>query len=133
MAASKVLKAPPNQGPRARKLWHAAVAAKTLNGAELVLLEEACRVTDRLDHFAKLIDGDKRQWARVRFIDQVEEYELVIDSAVSEARQHAAALRQLIVALDLPPAEDEGKAKEANPLDALAARRAARIAGASAS
>lgn len=109
-----------------------------MGAGERVMLEEACRLADRLDRFDKLISANTREWARLQFKENAEEYELVIDSVVSEARQTAGQLRQHIVALGLvtkvaevvdPPAV-AGKGATVDPLDAARQARAARQSGA---
>jgi hypothetical protein len=79
-------------------LWDESVKAKELNPGELVLLEEACRIADRLDVLAG--------WGEDGWV---------------EARQQAMALRLTLQQLDLPKAEPE--VEEASPLDELRARR----------
>ena len=66
---------------------------------ELVLLEEACRIADRLDRLDGVLSG--RDFLRVGQ-DEDGDYVLRVDSALSEARQQANVLKQLVAALRLP-------------------------------
>ena len=72
----------------------------------LVLLEEACRIADRLDKLDELLQGDADVWCRLVHDTRTEDYELRIDSALIEARQQANTLRQLIAALPLKEPDD---------------------------
>lgn len=67
----------------------------------LVLLEEACRIVDRLGKLDELLRGDADVWARVMHRTRTDDYELVIDSALIEARQQASVLRQILGGLPL--------------------------------
>lgn len=70
--------------------------------AESVLVEEACRMADRLDKLNALLVGDDDAWARVRIPGNSDELVLVVNDAMSEARQQANVLKQIIAALRLP-------------------------------
>jgi hypothetical protein len=72
----------------------------------LVLLEEACRIADRLDKLDALLKGDADVWCRLVHDTRTEDYELRIDSALIEARQQANVLRQLIAAMPLKELDD---------------------------
>lgn len=67
----------------------------------LVLLEEACRISDRLDKLDLLLRGDVESWATLVHDLRTHDYELKIDAALIEARQQASVLRQLMAALPL--------------------------------
>lgn len=84
------------------ELWDSVHRAKQLNPGETVVLEEACRIKDRCDLFASLLNGDEYQWAKLRDISDSNRTVLMIDGAVTEARLHAGELRQLIEKLRLP-------------------------------
>ena len=65
--------------------------------AQRVLLEEACRIADRLDQLDALLSGDARSWVRlVEDQGDPERQYVVIDRPLAEARQQATALKQLI-------------------------------------
>jgi hypothetical protein len=89
-----------------------------------VLAGEAARLADRLDQLDELLAGDIDCWVRLTHRLMTEDYELKIDSAASEARQTAAALRQILSQL----AESAAPAKGGSIADELEARRAARQA-----
>ena len=82
-------------GPRGRRLWDA-VSEHVVGERGLVLLEESCRIADRLDRLDALLNGDVDSWAHVQIGRDGASAELVIDSALAEARQQAMALRQLL-------------------------------------
>lgn len=92
-------------GPRGRRLWSA--MCEQVDGERgLLLLEEACRTADRLDRLDALLVGDQESWARVdRQRDGT--FELVIDSALTEARQQALALRQLLTSIPVKESGDD--------------------------
>jgi len=76
-----------------------------MSAAEIVLLDEACRLLDRLDRFDELLAGDREAWASVKWPYEGEPAELIVNSVLSEARAHTAELRQVLKALDLPVAK----------------------------
>ena len=84
---------------------------KSLNPGEVALLDEACRLLDRLDRFDAMLAGDASEWATIDWPYEDAPARLVIGSVVTEARQHVAELRQVVGALKLPQA----KAKTENP------------------
>lgn len=91
---------------RGRRLW--AELHEQVDGERgLVLLEEACRIADRLDKLDALLRGNASVWSRLVHDARTEDYELRIDSALIEARQQASVLRQLLVALPLKEAEGD--------------------------
>lgn len=105
-------KAPAGLEARGLRLWREVLAGYDLVGkpAELVMLEEACRIADRLEKLDELLRGEERVWARI-LVPQDEtrgDLTLVVDGALSEARQQANILKQLIAALRLP---DEASGK----------------------
>jgi hypothetical protein len=88
-------------GPRGERLY-GAYSALVDGERGLVLLEEACRIADRLDRLDAVLRGDVDSWCRlVLDVRGGESYEVRIDSALTEARQQASVLRQLIASLPL--------------------------------
>lgn len=81
----------------------------------LLLLEEACRIADRLDRLDALLVGDADTWAR---LDHRRDgtTEVVVDSALTEARQQALALRQLLASI---PEKESGDDDPDSWLDQL--------------
>lgn len=101
--------APSGLGARGRRLWREMHDLTAFNPAERVLLEEACRIADRLDRLDRLLTGSAQDWVRlVESKGDPERQEVVIDNALSEARQQANVLKQLVAALRLPD-EQSGK------------------------
>ena len=98
-----------------------------LGRAHIVLLDEACRMADRLDKLDALLAGDADTWCELRDSRFDNEPVLVINSAMSEARQTATALRQLIHEIS---AVDSGEVPQTggSKSDDLANRRAERLA-----
>ena len=101
------LNEPARLGPRGAKLWRDVTESYDLaeKPAELELLAEACRITDRLEKLDELLAGGTEEWTRVRVPrsdsdDQV--MILMIDGALAEARQQQNILKQVVAALRLP-------------------------------
>lgn len=95
----------PRLASRGRRLW-VALHDKVDGERGLVLLEEACRIADRLDKLDALLKGDADVWCRLVHDLRSEDYELRIDSALIEARQQANTLRQLVAGLPLKEPDD---------------------------
>jgi hypothetical protein len=92
---------PARLGARGRQLWDQMTAGVTLGPAELVLVAEACRLADRLERFDSFLAGESDRWVQFREDledsgDDVRIVKVVIDRSVSEARQYAIALKQLV-------------------------------------
>jgi hypothetical protein len=85
-------------GPRGARLWSEMNGDK-LAGGQRVLLEEACRTADRLDRFNALEAGDLEALLRFRLSDDGAEVTVTVDGVVSEARQQALALKQILAEL----------------------------------
>lgn len=118
-------------GPRGQALWDD--LSPRLDVARRVVLDEACRLADRLDHFARVLDGDGETWATIREAhSEGMPAQLIVSSVVGEARMTATVLRQLIAELTpaspaaAEPAGDASTGGSAS--DELRARRAARLA-----
>lgn len=60
-----------------------------------VLIVEACRIADRLEQLDALVTGEQTLWARLRENREGDIY-VSIDNALSESRQQANTLRQLL-------------------------------------
>ena len=96
---------PDTLGPRGKGLYEA-YSARVDGPRGLVLLVEAARIADRLDKLDALLTGDADVWCRLVHNTRTEDYELKIDSALTEARQQAAVLRQLIASMPLKEPDD---------------------------
>ncbi|MGQ9348938.1 hypothetical protein [Mycolicibacterium gilvum] len=112
---------PAGLGPRALALWDELYAEDAPVG-RVVLIGEACRLTDRADKLDLLLAGDIETWAILSHRTMREDYELKIDNAASEARQTAAVLSRILTQLKTGGAESSG----GSIADEIAARRAAR-------
>jgi hypothetical protein len=83
------------RGERGARLW--AEMADGLGPAHRVLLEEACRIADRLDRLDALLEGRQDAWLRFDSSrDDGGEVRVVIDALLGESRQQATALRGLV-------------------------------------
>lgn len=93
-------------GPRGMSLWNAYV--ELVEGErDRVLLEEACRTADRLDRLDGLLVGREDEWFRLEAKGQGgETFEVQVDNALSEARQQAMALRQILGSLVMKESDD---------------------------
>jgi hypothetical protein len=97
-----------------------------------VLIEEAGRITDRLDRLAGQLDG--RAWLQMRTEDlaagmtaQTVNVRVVIDAALSESRQQALALKAILAEVGRQgDAKTEPEEGESNPVTSLADRIASR-------
>jgi len=127
---------PPRFGPRGRRLW-AQLNDGRRNPAEVVLIEETCRIADRLDLLDAVLAGDQITWMELRAgADDDAPMVIVIDNALSQARMHATTLRGLVTELRQSNATGTAGAhadKAGDPLDEIARRRAARLATAAGS
>lgn len=83
-----------------RKLWNEIEKAHALDESQRVQLHEACRIKDRLDKLDAILTGDVSFWVEV--VEERGTVTVSVDSALSEARQQANQLKQLIAALRLP-------------------------------
>jgi hypothetical protein len=119
---------------RGRRLWDE-MGGGNLSGGRKVLLEEACRLADRLDGLDRLISGTARDWLEiVESKGDPERQELVVDKLLAEARQQAVALKQIVTELRAGAASaPDQPATGVSFRDQLAARRAARRADATGS
>ncbi|AEA27912.1 hypothetical protein Psed_5785 [Pseudonocardia dioxanivorans CB1190] len=78
-------------GDRGRELWEAMDRGAGLSPLHRVLLEEACRMADRLDRLHGALD-DKRTWLRFD-VDEGGEVVVVVDGLLAELRQQTTAMR----------------------------------------
>lgn len=111
---------------RGSALWEALSTGTGIDPAGAVLVAEACRIADRLEQLNGLLVGDEAEWARVQ-LPRRENDELIlrVDGALTEARQQAQVLRQLLGQLGTTQA---GESEGGSFLDDLARRRSDRLA-----
>ncbi|MEV1295789.1 hypothetical protein [Pseudonocardia sp. NPDC049635] len=86
-------------GPRGQALHDALAGEPWVGPMQRALLDEACRVADRLDRLDAALT-DKGTWLRYERSDQPGEVVITIDSVLSETRQQEMAFRALIAELD---------------------------------
>lgn len=86
-------------GARGRRLWTQLTAEGTPGPGQVILIEEACRIADRLDRLDALLRGDEDAWLKFRVNEDGSEVTVTIDRVLSEARQQAVALKQLVAEL----------------------------------
>lgn len=86
---------PRGMGARAARMWREE-DGDTLTGGQRALLEEACRIVDRLDRLDAILDGDPGEWLRFRVSEDGSEVTVTVDRALDQARQQAAVLKQII-------------------------------------
>lgn len=103
----RAVRVPPGLGVGGTRLWRETQKLRTgadgFNPAELAILEEACRQKDRLDRLNALLVGDVDTWAELRNLPQSETtFVLVVNDAMTEARQLANVFKMLVTALRLP-------------------------------
>ncbi len=103
--------------------------ASEADPAVAALVEEAARIMDRLDKIDGIVTG-KTEWIELMHFrvknDDAQTVTVTLDGVLAEARQQAAALKSLMQQLGLGKADVAAKEKVVDPLDQIAARRAAR-------
>jgi len=127
---------PAGLGERGCRLW-GELATTTTAPAVRVLIEEACRIADRLERLDAICRGESDVWARFSVDRDGDEVTVVIDRALSEARQQALALRQLVADIrqaagsaGTAPGHQGSSGHQGGGRDDLASRRKARLADA---
>lgn len=116
----------PDLGVRGARLW--SQLADQLGPADLVLLEEGCRIADRLDRLDDYLRGREDAW--LRFWSRHDDgtvVRVVVDRALAEARQQADTLRGIVAELTkraaAVPAEPEREASGSDDLAKLREER----------
>ena len=111
-------KAPAGLGARGRRLWRDSLSQAALTPAHLVILEEACRISDRLDLLDSIIRG------AAAGVNAEETNAGDFQRWLAEARQQSATLKALLVeirsnsaASAAPSVEQAGKAGGAGVSD----------------
>jgi hypothetical protein len=81
---------------RGARLWAEMDEGRGLEPTHRVLLEEACRVADRLDRLDAMLEDPANAWLRFDVSDDGAEITVVVDKLLSEARMQETALKQLV-------------------------------------
>lgn len=86
------------RGERGTTLWRA--LANEVGPAHRVLLDEACRIVDRLDRLDAVLAG-RADWLRVedRSFGENVKVTVTVDGVLAEARQQVNALRGIVTEL----------------------------------
>lgn len=90
---------PPGLRERGRWLWRQMIPGQSWGPAQRVMIEEACRLADRMDQLDRLLRGDIDVWARLLVDEDTGTAALVVDRALGEARMHATAYKQILAEL----------------------------------
>jgi len=86
-----------NLAAAGRNLWSLMTAGAMLGPMQKVLLLEACRIVDRLDKLDDQLTGTDREWLSLEPLDEHGATVIVVvDRALSEARQQASVLKGLL-------------------------------------
>ena len=85
--------------PAGAALWEELMPGPAGPG-EAAIATEACRIVDRLDRLHVLLAGDHESWIELNNLKGHDDVvEIVVNNALSEARQQATALRGLLAEL----------------------------------
>lgn len=132
-------------GKRGKKLLKS-LAPEGSPAATVALAEEAARIADRLDELDRIIAGNgvlnlmRFRVTSIDFDDPEATVEVKFDNVLSEARQQAGALRQILSTLGIDAAKPapapkqspaasvatDGSSSGGGGIESLAARRAER-------
>lgn len=123
-------------GARGAQLRVDLLATKEYNAGELVLVEEACRMADRLEQFNDMITTkglvDLMHFRRMdEGVNEEAVIKVTVDGVLAESRQLQLAFQRIIGALKIEPGA--ATAEKGDLSDDLASRRADRIARATGS
>lgn len=83
-------------GAAGLNLWREMTKQGALPPMQAVLLLEACRITDRLEKLDAKLRGEDREWLELDERDDGRMVFVIVDKALSEARQQATALKQIV-------------------------------------
>lgn len=121
---------PAGLGKRGASLWKS--LGFELDSASGVLALEACRLADRLERLDNLLTGGDSWFEMVELYEGANIYRVVVNNALSEARQQQVAFKALLESLGVKGGAAAGKPAGPAPaptrsgLDELRARREAR-------
>jgi phage terminase small subunit len=92
---AKAPKRPRNLDAAGRKLWDAGVAEFEWAQHELAMLEDACRIRDRVVQLDKAVETDG--------VMLTSSQGMRVHPAIGEARQQRLAMARLLATLGIPP------------------------------
>jgi len=128
----------PRLRARGRWLWRELVEKGKPGPVERVLIEETCRLVDRLDRLDAISNGKDRAWLQIS--DEIGDVDgqvtVIVDKVLGEVRQQQTTLKQMVAELRQAAAggaPTSGQGQGGSFLDQLAARRAQRLADAAGS
>lgn len=105
----------PEFGPAGTQLWQDMTSGGPLPAMAMVLLREACRITDRLDRLHRQLAGE--DWLTFEVGDSV--VVVRVDQALAESRQQATALKQIVAEIrQFAGKGKSGSGKTSTPADA---------------
>jgi hypothetical protein len=90
--------ATPGLAAGGQRLWDELDGDTAVGGARQLIVE-ACRTTDRLDKLDRILAGEDEAWLRFKVNDDGDEVTVTINSVLSEVRQQATTLKQLLAEL----------------------------------
>ncbi|MFI7678553.1 hypothetical protein [Actinophytocola sp. NPDC049390] len=100
-------------GTRGARLWRQMNEGAGLAPPQVVLLEEACRMADRLDQLDAMLADPRKSWLRLDLNDGGE-ISVIVDKLLSETRMQETALKGIVAELR-QAAEVEGAGAPSNP------------------
>src|SRR5262245_10130003 len=124
--------APPGLAARGTRLWREMAAGGALTPAQRTLIEEACRIADRLEQLATALRHPRRVFGIE--ISAFGDIELVVNGPLAEARAQVTALKYVFAELRQhggtgQAAATSGDANVADLTARIAAQRRAATAG----
>lgn len=116
---------------RGKAMWEALNGTYQLDAATAVLAAEACRIADRLERMNGILRGRSKEWISFEQRDDGSGgFDVIVDNALSEARQQQLALNQILKTLGVGKLDTPRQQKGGGMLNELAERAAAREAAA---
>ena len=122
------LAAPTGLLARGKALWSALCDQYEIDAATAVLAADACRTADRLDRLDGILRGRSKEWITFEAKEDGSGLDVIVDNALSEARQQQLALNQILTTLGVGKLDTPKQAKGGGLINELAERAAAREA-----
>lgn len=83
-------------GGRGARLWAQMHEGRGLAPTHVVLLEEACRIADRLDRLDAMLADPGRAWINFQVSEDGAEITVTVDRLLSEARMQETTLKNVV-------------------------------------